>query len=121
MSKTLNGKATKAEAEIVLKEVKKLYAEYIKATGTNPKVMKGDVWNGGDGWTVCWEEGPHEWAGFFPAAVSVDIRGESTIFGYKEYPEDHLLHWEQIQNRLYHYDLWTEAWRNYQLGVYRKC
>jgi hypothetical protein len=105
--------ATKAEAQIVLKEVEKLYAPYIEAMETKPELMQGDVWNGGDTWTVCWEEGPYEWAGVFPAAVSV--MGD----GYQDYPEDHLLHWEQIQKRLRHYGMWTEAFRNYQLGVYR--
>ena len=107
--------ATKAEAEIVLKEVKKLYAEYIEAMETKPELMKGDALNGGDGWTVCWEEGPYEWAICFPEAVSVIDEG------YRHFDEDDPRNWEQIQKRLHHYDLWTEAWRNFQLGVYRKC
>ena len=105
--------ATKAEAYIVLKEVENLYAEYIEAMETKPELMKGAAWNGGDGWTVCWEEGPYEWAAVFPTAMS------GIGDGYQHFDEDDPRNWEQIEERLRYYDLWTEAWRNYQLGIYR--
>lgn len=65
---------TKAQAEKVLRDVKKKYAEYVKwaqEEGTGPTLIPN--WNGDGHWYIGWEDcSPEEWAIQYSFGPQVD-------------------------------------------------
>ena len=71
---------TKTQAEAVLREVRRVFATYIKAGYPAPQLRENFDWGYGVApWAVVWEEGPFEWA---MLATSGDVDEEmSSITG----------------------------------------
>jgi hypothetical protein len=67
-------RVSKAQAEAVLAEVRRVFAVYIGEGDRGPQLQESFEWGAGLApWAVVWEEGPYDWAHL---ATSGDIDEE---------------------------------------------
>lgn len=99
---------TKAQAEAVLAEVKRVFAPYVKAAPKyGPKLVKDFDWGAGPApYAIIWEEGPFEWAHL---ATSGDVDEEmSSLTGHTV--------WSKAINQPA--GVFCEPYTSWALGIY---